>query len=195
MGLRKWFRADALADRVESVPLAWLEQRGVCGLVIDLDNTLTAWNDNEIPAPVRSWVCTAKGRGFRICIVSNAHRGARVAAIAKELGVSYVSTAWKPRRRGFRRAMALIGSGPASTAVIGDQLFTDVLGGNRVKALTVWVSPISRVEFITTQFVRRLERLLVRLARLPNPFEETKGERPCEQHFYPVEGDGKGECV
>lgn len=176
IGLRQWLTADVLADRLESVSLEMLKARGISGLVVDLDNTLTPWNERQIAPSVRSWLETAKRKGFRICIVSNAHRAARVAAIAGDLGVSHVSTAWKPRRSGFRKAMALINSRPNTTAVIGDQLFTDVLGGKRVGAYTVWVNPISRIEFFTTRFMRRMEKLFIWLVRLPNPLGGVRDE-------------------
>jgi hypothetical protein len=66
----------------------------------------------------------------------------------------------KPRREGLNRAMAAIGTTPPNTAVIGDQIFTDVLGGNRTGLLTILVRPIGKREFIATRISRALERLL-----------------------------------
>lgn len=177
MGLRRWLTADAFVDRVENISLDELRHKGITALALDLDNTLAPWNESEISPSVRCWLEEAKEKGFRICIVSNAHSASRVAAVAKDLGVAHVPTAWKPRRSGFRKAMALFGANPSTTAVIGDQLLTDVLGGKRVGALTFWVNPISSKEFFTTRIVRRLERLIVTLAGLPNPMEEAKGKR------------------
>jgi len=192
LGLRHWLTADALANRLEAVSLEGLKKRGISGLVIDLDNTLTPWNKNKVAPSVRSWLEKAKRSGFGICIVSNAHRTSRIAAIARDLGIKHVSTAWKPRRSGFRKAMALLNTQPKTTAVIGDQLFTDVLGGKRIGAFTVWVSPISTVEFLTTRFVRKLERLFVRLVRLPNPLSGTTVEGEEEQVRRRRRGEGGG---
>jgi predicted HAD superfamily phosphohydrolase YqeG len=62
--------------------------------------------------------------------------------------------------------MDLLGTSPGETAVVGDQIFTDVLGGNRLGLLTILVMPISPKEFISTQLVRKLERMVLRYLKI-----------------------------
>src|SRR5690606_10890430 len=134
-----------------------LARRGIRGLILDLDNTMAEYGQAAISPATRAWIQTAKERGFRVCITSNARPG-RVKAFAEALDVPGIPYAVKPVRRAFRRALKILGTTPQETAVIGDQLFTDVLGGNRMGMYTVLVNPLSAVELGTTRLVRRLER-------------------------------------
>ncbi|MZP28500.1 YqeG family HAD IIIA-type phosphatase [Heliobacterium undosum] len=152
------------ARRVDAVPqvnVAELVAQGVQGVIIDLDNTLTEWNENHLCPEIACWLEELKCHGIKLCILSN-NKEKRVQTFAETCGATYISNARKPRRRGFLRAMSLLGTTPENTVVIGDQVFTDVLGGNRSGLYTILVNPISRREFIGTRLVRRLERLVLR---------------------------------
>lgn len=93
------------------------------------------------------------------CIVSN-NFTPRVRRVGAALGLPVVGWALKPVPVGLWRAMAIMRTRPATTALIGDQLFTDVLGGNLLGMYTILVEPLSRDEFPTTRLVRRMERLV-----------------------------------
>jgi hypothetical protein len=151
------------AESIYAIDLDDLRRRGVRGLVFDLDNTLIPWRSPRPPAELAAWFSTLGRLGFKACIVSN-NSVPRVNAFASALGVPAVARASKPRRRAFHRAMALLGTTAAETAVVGDQMFTDVLGGNRLGMYTILVTPVSRWEFPGTMLVRRVEALV--LARL-----------------------------
>lgn len=159
--LGRWLKPDLLVNSLPEVPLEALWEKGIKALIVDLDNTVTCWNSPQVGEAAREWFARAKARGFALCLSSNngLRRGAPVAA---SLGLPLVCNAGKPRRRSFRQAMALLGSRPAETAVIGDQIFTDILGGKRLGLYTVLVRPLSPREFVTTRLVRRLERLVMR---------------------------------
>jgi HAD superfamily phosphatase (TIGR01668 family) len=128
---------------------------------VDLDNTVTHWNSPVVPEETRAWFQAARERGFSLCLSSN-NLYARAAGIAQALGVPVVCGAGKPRRRAFRQMLAVLGSRPQETAVIGDQVFTDVLGGKRLGLFTVLVRPLGPQEFVVTRVLRRLERLVMR---------------------------------
>lgn len=149
-----------------AVDFAALRARGIRGLIVDLDNTLVPWRHPAPTPAVLEWLRRAEGAGLGVCIVSNGG-SRRVEAFARQAGVAYVGGARKPRRHGFREAMARLGTSPAETAVVGDQLFTDVLGGNRLGLYTILVSPISPREFVGTRFMRLIEKLV--LGRLVRP--------------------------
>ena len=95
--------------------------------------------------------------------VSNNHKRRRVRDFAAMFDISFVSGAFKPAKFGFRHALQLMALPPHQVAVVGDQMFTDILGGNRMGLYTIWVEPLNKKEFIGTRFTRRLERLAVNL--------------------------------
>lgn len=146
---------------VYDIDLQALRQRGVQGIICDLDNTLVAWDSSDTAPELHDWFAKVQRAGLKLCIVSNNGPG-RVGEFAKSLGVPFVANAAKPRRKAFRRAMELLGTTPAQTAVVGDQVFTDVFGGNRQGLHTILVVPISRQEFIGTRLVRVLEQFVLR---------------------------------
>lgn len=137
---------------------------GIRGIIIDLDNTLVVWGGDSLDPHMIEWVERMKSAGLRMCILSNALEN-RVKRVGDSLGLPFVSRAVKPRKSPFRKAMELLGTKPEETAVIGDQLFTDILGGNRLDLYTVWTTPISNEEFVSTKAVRHLERIVVRRFR------------------------------
>lgn len=140
-----------------AVDLRRLRDRGIRGLMVDLDNTLVAWRYPRPTAAVRQWVDQVEAAGLQVCIVSNGGR-ARVDSFGEALGVPRIGRAAKPFPRAFRGALGKMGLQPAEAAVVGDQLFTDVLGGNILGCYTILVVPISCREFLGTRCVRVLER-------------------------------------
>lgn len=147
------------------VDLDALGNTGVKGLIVDLDNTLVPRYENEPPDELKAWLEHVRDAGLGVVIVSN-NWTARVGAIAEELGVAIVKGAGKPLAKAFRQGMKMLGTAPQETAVIGDQLFTDVLGGNRLGLHTVLVVPLSEREMLHTRILRKLEwRVLRALAR------------------------------
>ena len=158
------FRPGLIAARLEKVDQEELLRRGICGLLLDLDNTLCPWGSLEISPARREWVERAK-QSFRVCIISNTFKSRRLRRVGEELGVPTVAR-WglgrKPMPGGIRAALKVIGTTPGETAIIGDQLFADITGGNRMGLLTVWLPVIDRSEFFTTRAFRGLERWVLR---------------------------------
>lgn len=147
-------------NSIYELDLAELRSLGIRGIICDMDNTLVPWNDRTVYPRLAAWLDQLKKEGFRLCIVSNnsAERGGQ---LALDLDIPAIWYAVKPRRRAFRKAMQIMELTPPETAVIGDQIFTDVLGGNRLGLYTILVTPISEKEFIWTRFMRKLERFVL----------------------------------
>ncbi len=129
---------------------------GVKGLLLDLDNTLAPWNDANCPEDIRDWLGVVRARGVSSMILSN-NVGERVMAFAAKVDLPWLARAGKPRREAFRRALDRIGTDPSRTLAVGDRLFMDVVGGNRMGLRTVLVRPLSSSEFWGTRMVRFLE--------------------------------------
>lgn len=157
---------DEVAGTLVEIDIQRLARLGYKALLLDLDNTLTLWRSLELSEPVREWAHSAIEQGFTICLVSNAQNPDRVEAVARELGCEFIARAKKPMRRGFRRACAKIDVVPEIAVAIGDQLLTDVWGGNRAGLHTVLLRPINRNrEFVGTKFDRLIERCVLKIER------------------------------
>lgn len=153
-----------VVNTLYDINLEELKKRGICGIVFDLDNTLIPWNSSEICPEVLGWLTDLVNQGFKLCLVSN-NGNRRVRQIAAQCKAPFVARALKPSRTGFRQAAAVMELSPASIAVVGDQLFTDILGGNRLGMFTIWVKPLTAQEFIGTKITRQLEKLAVRVLK------------------------------
>ncbi len=145
---------------VQEIDLQVLKEKGIKGLITDLDNTLVSWNDNAVVPEVMGWVKKAKEEGFQVCIVSN-NNSRRGEQLSRDFEVPAIWQAVKPRRRAFRRALKMMDLKPSQVAVIGDQVFTDILGGNRLGLYTILVKPINRREFVGTRCVRQVEKAVL----------------------------------
>jgi hypothetical protein len=145
-------------------PVLLAEQHGVRAVVCDLDNTLTEWRSEDVAAEVVAWLEGLRQTGIGVCIASNTRSFRRLERVATQLGILHVpGNAGKPGTGGLRRALRLLDAAPHEAAMVGDQLFTDIVAGNRLGMLTVLVNPLSPREFIGTRLVSRAaERLLLR---------------------------------
>jgi len=148
-------------ESIYHIDLSKLRAKGIDTIISDLDNTLVPWVESHVNPELRGWLEDLKVQGFKVCLVSNAVEK-RIAHFRAELNVPGISRANKPSRRAFRQALRLLNSRPETTAMIGDQIITDVLGGNRLGLFTILVVPLSKKEFIGTKIGRLLERWLLR---------------------------------
>lgn len=148
-------------DSIHHIDLDDLKARGIDTIVTDLDNTLVPWAESEANPNMLAWLENVRARGFKICLLSNALEH-RIAYFRQVMGVPGLSKASKPSRRAFLQALEMLGSQPAQTAMVGDQIFTDVLGGNRLGLYTILVLPLCQKEFIGTRLLRLVERMILR---------------------------------
>ena len=140
-----------------------LYKAGIRGILFDLDNTIMPRNADVFSIEVSSWLKEIRKSNFKACIISN-NNAKRVYKLAGELDLPAICYAVKTRRKPFRRALELLGTCPEQTAVVGDQVFTDVLGGNRLGMFTILVAPMNGKEFWATRLIsRRLERYVLSL--------------------------------
>lgn len=151
--LRPDRRVKCLAD----ISLASLAGEGVRGIILDLDNTTLGYGRDDISAEVKAWTEQASQMGFSLVLLSNnfTQRARRVSA---ELGIPAIAGALKPLPHGFARARALLGTTKARTIVVGDQLFTDVLGAHLSGLRAILTDPIENRDWLGTRVLRFLER-------------------------------------
>ena len=156
---------DKCVDKVTDVSLTELSENGIRVIFVDLDNTLTALGSSKVSEPVRQWIERAKELGFQVVIVSNAGLRKRVSQVADALGIVGIAAAGKPRRFVFRRYLEWKGLKPSQAVMIGDQLFTDILGAKRAGMKAILVEPLTERRFITGRIQRPLELLALKFLR------------------------------
>lgn len=161
MSKQSKFLPDAVFARVTAIRPGYLRQQGIRGLVVDIDNTLTEHDSIHLPDDVATWAITMRAAGVRIVLISNNH-APRVSPFADKLGVEWVCDAHKPLKSGMRRAQEALGCEKEVMAMVGDQLFTDVLAARRYGIRALLVEPVAPdfVPFIKLK--RRLEAPLLR---------------------------------
>ena len=140
----KNFYADAYLCSILDVTVPFLSERGISGLILDIDNTLIGHN---VPLPdenVLRHLRTLEEGGIKLCVVSN-NTTSRVKSFCEKIGVSFfVANALKPRRIGYERAFKELGLSPASVAAVGDQVFTDVWGAKRAGCFAILTKPLHK---------------------------------------------------
>lgn len=136
------FRASLTADNIYELTGEAMERRGIRLLLADLDNTLVPYG---VPLPdekLKGWRDDLAAHGVTLFVLSNNRHANRPRTFAQGLEVPYIGHAGKPKTPSFFKAMEQMGVTPDQTAIVGDQVFTDVLGGNRAGVTTILVKPI-----------------------------------------------------
>lgn len=134
-----------------------LKALGIRGVITDLDNTLVEWDREEATEEIQAWLLLMKEAGIRVIIVSN-NNEARVKRFADPIGVPYIHRARKPLGAAYYQALVRLKLRPEEAAMVGDQLLTDVMGGNRLKLYTFLVRPVAQSDGFVTRFNRFVER-------------------------------------
>ena len=130
----------AAHDIYEITP-TFLRSQGIRLLLMDLDNTLAPYSVNEASPALKEWIASMKAVGIEPFLFSN-NKGDRPELFSKQLGVEFVKLAHKPKQAVLRRVLAEKGADPDRTAIIGDQIYTDVLCGSLSGLYTIVVLPI-----------------------------------------------------
>lgn len=162
---------------------AELAAKGKKLVLLDVDNTLLPWRGESLPPESIAWVEKAKGAGLSLCIVSNTRHPDRLNRLASQLGIKALRGKFKPSRQMFLQAMQEFAVRPEEAVMIGDQLFTDVLGANRCGIDAIWVRPMTTQDFVGTKFSRLGERI-VRTMVIPEP------DGRIDESTLPVGGAG-----
>lgn len=138
-----------------------LRSNGRQGLLLDLDCTLKDYHAVQLGSAVRAWVESMRRSGVRMCLVTNG-RPRRIEPFAQQLGIPFVAQAFKPLPFGCRKALGLIELRPEQAAIVGDQLFADILAGRLAGLFTILVPPTSPIEPLWTRLKRPFERRVLR---------------------------------
>lgn len=137
------FYPTIMLKKITDLTLDILKEQGISALILDVDNTL-APPDSHVPDDgALRWLALMKNAGIELIIASN-NTIKRVKPLAKSLGIDYVANSAKPLPIGFSKVAKRMGRDPKGFGVVGDQIFTDVLGGNLFGAKTFLIQPIAK---------------------------------------------------
>ncbi|MBR5155434.1 MAG: YqeG family HAD IIIA-type phosphatase [Clostridia bacterium] len=155
------FLPDIFVDTVFDMDLEKLKADGVKAFIFDIDNTLATYAMPVADEKTAIWVKGLKDEGFKVFIASNNDKD-RVRIFAENIDVPYFGKALKPLGFYLCKACRIMDVKTKEVALVGDQLFTDIWGGNLLNMKTILVKPISEVEDGFVRFKRRFERRILK---------------------------------
>lgn len=148
-------------DKVENIPYDLIKDQNIKLLIFDMDNTLID-NKHTYSKELKKWADDMKDKGVKLYINSNSPFGKLVEKIANELGMQYNYNANKPFLKGFKKIQYEMKIPKENIMMIGDQLFTDIWGGNRFGIKTILVRPIKKSETFISRIKRPFEKIVLK---------------------------------
>lgn len=150
------FKPTGILSRLTELTPEMLLSLGVRGVVLDVDNTMSAHSDQRPFPGVPQWTKAMTAAGIQLVVVSNNYQK-RVAPFAEKFDLPYIAFACKPSPLGYLRAKRLMGLKARECAAVGDQIFTDIVGANLCGMRSVLLEPAAPDPAWTVRFKRFLE--------------------------------------
>ena len=150
---------NAHFNNVREITINFLKNNKINALILDVDNTLIDY-DKNLSQDTVEWAENLKKNKIKLYILSNTNKQEKVKEVARKLQVEYIYFAKKPMKSGFRRVQKILDEEPENIGVVGDQIFTDVVGGNRCKMFTILVEPIAEKDIWITLIKRPIENAI-----------------------------------
>lgn len=161
-------RPDFCFNRATDIRPDWLNEHGFTGLILDIDNTITRWEEFVVPEAELAWLNCMLAAGLSCRLLSNG-LPRKKSAVVKQTGIAHVTGIYvKPLRRSFRQGLSDLGLPPHQVLMVGDSVVTDIFSANRIGIWTCLVDPLSQIDFLGSKFYRLLENLF-RLRRPTSP--------------------------
>lgn len=148
-------------ENVTKITPKYLESNNIKALILDVDNTLLDF-DLKILDGLQEWYKNIKENNIKCIILSNSNKTHKIQMVADFLDIQYIKFATKPLKRGFKKAQKIIDVPNENIAVVGDQIFTDVIGANRMKMFSILVKPIAEKDLLMTRIKRPIENMVIK---------------------------------
>ena len=156
-----WLTPDNMFASYRALTPAYLRERGIDVLIMDIDNTLAPYEQDLPDAHIKAWIGKMQAAGIGLAFVSN-NTWERVELFNGEIGIPAFAKSGKPFGKTLRRVIKLYGSDAQHTAMLGDQLLTDVFAGKHIGATALLVPPIKDKTTAFWRIKRALERPVIR---------------------------------
>lgn len=163
--MKQFFRPDWLINSAYDITPQSLHDHAIQAVIVDLDNTLLAWNEYELSQRMKVWIEALQANQIQIFLLSN-NNPSRVEKVVKDLVIPYMAKALKPTKRGFKQAVQQFNLPMDHIAVIGDQIMTDVIGAKRMGLKVILVKPLVTHDIIYTWVNRFLEKQLMKWLKI-----------------------------
>jgi HAD superfamily phosphatase (TIGR01668 family) len=150
----------AYLNSADLISEEFLQERNIKALLLDIDNTIVPRDSFIIPNELRAWIDDLKSKGYQICLLSNNWHKV-VFQYGEDLGLPVIYKAMKPAPFAFLRALKHLGVSRREAIMVGDQLFTDILGSRLLGMRSVLVRPLAVTDLWYTLILRKLERLIL----------------------------------
>ncbi len=164
-------KPDIKLKRVTDITLDMLKKRNIKALILDVDNTLSTHHGQVLTDGLGEWLDTMRQNGILMTVLSNSTTK-RLTPFAYKIGLDFISLGLKPLPFGYLRALKRLGTKRQETAIVGDQIFTDTLGGNIVGLNTILLTPIKPETSLRFRTKRRVERWLIKKLNIVDLEEE-----------------------
>ncbi len=152
---------DFRFNTFDEATVEFLNENGIKGIILDIDNTLEPYEHPHPGEHVKKWLSELRKAGIECAFVSNNNRE-RVELFNADLGLPSFYKAGKPFKKNVVKAMKMIGSTQENTILMGDQVFTDVWAARNAKIKAALVPPINDKKDLFTKFKRLLEKPILK---------------------------------
>ena len=156
-----WLTPDNMFASYRALTPAYLRERGIDVLIMDIDNTLAPYEQDLPDAHIKAWIGEMQAAGIGLAFVSN-NNWERVELFNGEIGIPAFAKSGKPFGKTLRRVIKLYGSDAQHTAMLGDQLLTDVFACKHIGATALLVPPIKDKTTAFWRIKRALERPVIK---------------------------------
>lgn len=142
---------------ITDITVEILNKFNIKALLLDVDNTMSTHHGQALTEGLLEWIDRMNKNGIKLMVLSNSKRK-RIEPFAARISLPFISLGCKPLPTGYLRGVRALGEKRKNVAIVGDQIFTDVLGGNLVGVKTVLLTPIKLEDGLSFKIRRNLEK-------------------------------------
>lgn len=153
------FKPDVKLRGITDITVELLKNHDIKALLLDVDNTMSTHHGTILTEGLMEWIDKMQQSGIKLMVLSNSKRF-RIQPFAARIGLPFISLGCKPLPTGYLRGVKALGEKRNNVAIVGDQIFTDILGGNAVGVKTILLTPIKPEDGWSFKIRRKLEKKL-----------------------------------
>lgn len=159
------FKPNIKLKKITDITVEMLKNHNIDSLILDVDNTLSTHHGQILTAGLEDWLALMRNNGIKMTVLSNSN-SKRLKPFAEKIGLDFISMGLKPLPFGYIRALKKLKAPKENVAIVGDQIFTDVLGGNFLRLKTVLLTPIKPETSLRFKIKRKLETVIIKKLKI-----------------------------